>query len=105
MRVKDEGYSLANIPIFIDNGVNGATLDRPAFNQMNEVIRQGGVEAVYVMNHDRIGRDIIDVHNWLQEMERMGIKVTGEDGETLNFISHERLMQMIEEVQQWVARL
>jgi site-specific DNA recombinase len=53
---------------YLDNGVSGLSLDRPAFSQMTADIRTGLISAVLVKNVARIGRNMIDFYAWMGEM-------------------------------------
>jgi len=56
---KDFGY--ANIKYFVDDGISGTTFNRPGFQDMVSAIEQGYIEAVFVKDMSRIGRDYLQV--------------------------------------------
>lgn len=43
---------------YVDDGYSGALLDRPAMNQLREAIRTSQFEVIYILNADRIARDV-----------------------------------------------
>jgi DNA invertase Pin-like site-specific DNA recombinase len=60
---------------YLDNGVSGMTLDRPAFTQLRNDIRTGKIDVVFVKDTSRIGRDMILTLQWLDEMRTQGVRV------------------------------
>lgn len=46
---------------YADDGFSGATLDRPAFNQLMTDIYEGKISTVIVKDHSRLGRDRIEI--------------------------------------------
>ncbi|MCB0314484.1 MAG: recombinase family protein [Calditrichaeota bacterium] len=61
--VKKQGYKLFPEHIFIDNGVSGGRLDRPALDRLRDQARLGEFEAVVILSPDRLAR--IYPHQWL----------------------------------------
>ena len=55
----DNGFT--NPVFFIDDGVSGATFDRPNFNRMIAEIGAGNVSTVIVKDMSRLGRDYLKV--------------------------------------------
>jgi site-specific DNA recombinase len=47
--------------IFIDEGVSGATLQRPALTRLREAVARGQVDCVVVYKLDRLSRSVVDV--------------------------------------------
>ena len=68
------------IAVFVDNGENGNSLNRPAMNRLNADIEAGLIDAVYVHSLPRIGRNVIEVLKWLDGLRRKGIVVKAADG-------------------------
>lgn len=82
---REHGY--ANPVVYMDNGFSGLTLDRPSFNEMQQLIREGLVSTVLVMDISRIGRKHIDVLRWIREMQEAGAKViTVDDPEAMGMV-------------------
>ena len=59
---------------YLDNGISGATDNRPAFNQMLENIRTGKINCVLVYKLDRIGRSLQHLLNLFEEFKNLGIE-------------------------------
>jgi len=56
---KDYGY--LNIKCFVDDGFSGTTFQRPGFQELTEFIESGYIEAVFVKDMSRLGRDYLQV--------------------------------------------
>lgn len=50
-----------NIAVFIDEGVSGSTLDRPALRQLLDLVEGGGIDYVITLDPDRLSRDLRDL--------------------------------------------
>ena len=61
---KDKGYT--NILIFSDDGISGVTMNRPGFIDMKAAIEAGKVAAVFVKDSSRIGRNYIEVGEFVE---------------------------------------
>ena len=77
---------------YLDNGVNGLTLDRPALNSLNDDIIKGKIQIAFVASASRIGRDFGPVFKWLDFAKSSSVKVISQsgdiqNGETLHTIS------------------
>jgi site-specific DNA recombinase len=61
--------------IFLDNGVSGSRLDRPALDRLRDQARLGDFEAVIVLSPDRLARSY--PHQWvlLEEFKKYGCRV------------------------------
>jgi site-specific DNA recombinase len=68
-------YTLFPEPIFLDNGVSGSRLDRPALDRLRDQARLGEFEAVILLSPDRLARSY--PHQWLllEEFKRYGCSV------------------------------
>ena len=49
--------------VFLDNGVSGSRLDRPALDRLRDQARLGDFEAVILLSPDRLARSY--PHQWL----------------------------------------
>ena len=49
--------------IFLDNGVSGSRLDRPALDRLRDQVRLGEFEAVVILSPDRLARSY--PHQWV----------------------------------------
>jgi len=69
----DKGY--INPVCYADNGVSGMTLNRPAFAELAKDIKTGKVNVVIVKDLSRIGRNIHEVMQWIEDCRNAGIVV------------------------------
>jgi site-specific DNA recombinase len=69
------GLSLPVEHEFIDNGYSGATLIRPALEQLRDVIAAGGIDRLYVHCPDRLARNYAHQVLLLEEFLRAGVEV------------------------------
>ena len=63
---------------YLDNGVNGLTLDRPAFKKLNADIADGTIQTVFIKCFSRIGRNTHQVIKWLNMARELGVEVISE---------------------------
>ena len=61
--------------IFRDDGVSGATLNRPGLDRLRDAVRAGSVERVLVTDPDRLARNYVQLMVLLEELERCGCRV------------------------------
>jgi site-specific DNA recombinase len=61
--VKSQGWVVNENLIFIDDGYSGGTLDRPAFNRLRRLVKEGKVDCVVVFKLDRLSRNVVDTVN------------------------------------------
>lgn len=59
---------------FIDNGVSGATLERPGLDQLRDKALEGEVTKVYVLSPDRLSRKSAYQMLLIEELKRLGLK-------------------------------
>ena len=62
---KEKGYS--KLLHFVDDGISGVTMNRPAFNDMINAIKAGKASAVFVKDLSRLGRNYIEVGKLTEE--------------------------------------
>jgi DNA invertase Pin-like site-specific DNA recombinase len=62
----EQGYG--RVLVFTDNGVSGATMNRPGFAAMNAAIDRGEIHSVLVSNLSRIGRNYIQTEQWIERL-------------------------------------
>jgi site-specific DNA recombinase len=74
--VKSEGHELSDGHIFIDNGISGSRLDRPALDRLRDAARWGEFECVVMTSADRLARSY--PHQWLllEEFKKYGCSVS-----------------------------
>jgi len=75
---KQRGYCV--VGEFVDDGVSGATLDRPRLNALRELARGRGTDVVMAHTSDRISRALVDYLLVVEEVQRLGAR--------LEFVSH-----------------
>ena len=60
-----KGFILVNE--YIDDGVSGATLNRPGFNELLNDFEQGLFDGIIVKDLSRLGRNLIEVGRFVEE--------------------------------------
>ena len=60
---------------FVDNGYNGLTAERPAFQNLLAAIRENRVQKIVVVSLDRLYRSYLSAVQFLDDMEQHGISV------------------------------
>jgi site-specific DNA recombinase len=73
--VASQEYSLFPEHIFMDNGISGSRLDRPALDRLRDQARMGEFDAVVMLAPDRLARSY--PHQWLllEEFKKHGCAV------------------------------
>lgn len=74
-RVAADGLPLTREGVFLDDGVSGATLVRPALEQLRDLAALGGVDRLYVQAPDRLARKYAYQVLLLDEFQRAGVEV------------------------------
>src|SRR5262249_37774060 len=69
------GLSLPEERQFLDEGHSGATLVRPALEQLRDLVAAGGVDQLYVASPDRLARKYAYQVLLLEEFQRAGVEV------------------------------
>jgi site-specific DNA recombinase len=69
--IQQQGWSLFPTHEYIDEGVSGARLDRPALDRLRDGAHRGEFDAVVVLAPDRLARNY--AHQWLliEEFEKL----------------------------------
>ena len=60
---------------FVDNGYNGLTAERPAFQNLLAAIRENRVQKIVVVSLDRLYRSYLAALQFLDDMEQRGISI------------------------------
>lgn len=60
---------------FVDNGYNGLTAERPAFQNLLVAIRENRVQKIVVVSLDRLYRNHLAAVQFLDDMEQRGIPI------------------------------
>jgi len=58
-----------------DNGMSGATLDRPGLKCIRDLVRAGEIDAVVVYTLDRLAREVSLVHFLEEELKKRGAEI------------------------------
>lgn len=74
-RQKAAELGASAIDEFIDDGVSGATLERPAMNRLREGVREKRYGVVVALDPDRLSRNLIDLLLLTDEIQRAGSRV------------------------------
>lgn len=69
-----EGYEIPDKWMFLDNGVSGKDLERPALDEFRDMIQMERVEAVLIYDIDRLARSYPHQIVLLDEFRRYGVK-------------------------------
>jgi len=73
--VAARGLSVLPEQEFVDNGYSGATLIRPALEQLRDLAAAGGIDQLYVHCPDRLARNYAHQVLLLEEFARAGVEV------------------------------
>jgi site-specific DNA recombinase len=66
------GYEL--ITIYKDEGISGLKNNRDGLNTMMDEIRKSKIDMVVVYSLSRLGRKLVDVIGWIDELEKFGVQ-------------------------------
>jgi len=82
-KARKEGFEI--VGYYIDEGISGGSLDRPALLKLREDAKEGKFEAVLFTKLDRMGRSVRDIHNlWHELKTEIGIDLICNDDPSLN---------------------
>jgi site-specific DNA recombinase len=72
--IRQQGWSLLPTHEYIDEGISGARLDRPALDRLRDCAQRGEFDAVVVLSPDRLARNY--AHQWLliEEFEKLQVQ-------------------------------
>ncbi len=70
-----DGLALPDEQQFVDEGYSGATLIRPALEQLRDLIAAGGIDRLYVHSPDRLARKYAYQVLLIDEFQRAGVEV------------------------------
>lgn len=74
-RIVLDGETVDEERVFLDDGVSGATLVRPALERLRDLSWAGGVDRVYVHSPDRLARKFSHQALLLEEFQKHGVEV------------------------------
>jgi site-specific DNA recombinase len=93
-RVQSDGVQVAEELQFIDDGVSGATLIRPALERLRDVVYGGTLERIYIMSPDRLSRKYAYQILLIDEFRRAGVEVVFLNKQTGDSPEDELLLQV-----------
>jgi site-specific DNA recombinase len=70
-----KGFDVPESKIFLDNGVSGSVLQRPALDELRDVIRTENLNIIFIYSPDRLSRDYTHQLILLEEFRKQGVKV------------------------------
>lgn len=73
---QQQGWTLCKEHSFRDEGVSGASLNRPGLDRLRDVIRLGEIDELLVTSPDRLARNYVHQMILLDEFARFGCQVT-----------------------------
>jgi len=74
-RAMQDGHSIRDDMLFVDNGHSGASLIRPALERLRDLVALSAVDVVYVHAPDRLARSYAHQVLLLEEFARAGTQV------------------------------
>lgn len=89
-----DGHTLTNAELFIDDGVSGTTLLRPALERLRDRVFEGIIEVIYVLSPDRLARRYAYQVLLLDEFARRGAQVRFVQGPNGDSPEDELLVQV-----------
>jgi site-specific DNA recombinase len=70
---KEHGYTVPEMHVCVDEGISGATLDRPALQQVREYVKARTIAGILVYDLDRLSRKLVHQLILAEECERAGV--------------------------------
>ena len=61
-----DGVANPNVLEFVDNGYSGTNFERPAVQELLELVRSGGVNCIIVKDFTRFGRNAIEIGYFME---------------------------------------
>ena len=73
--VQQQGWTLLPDHVYLDDGMSGTRLDRPALDRLRDAAQRGEFDAVVVLSPDRLARNY--AHQWLliEELEKFQVQL------------------------------
>jgi site-specific DNA recombinase len=73
--IQQQGWSPLPEHEFLDDGISGARLDRPALDRLHDCAQRGELDAVVVLSPDRLARNY--AHQWflVEEFEKLNTQL------------------------------
>lgn len=93
-RAKSDGATVPDELSFIDDGVSGATLIRPALERLRDIVYSGTLERIYIMSPDRLSRKYAYQILLIDEFRRAGVEIVFLNRQTGDSPEDELLLQV-----------
>lgn len=93
-RIADDGYELEEEFCFLEDGFTGATLVRPALEQLRDAAYHGGIDRLYVHSPDRLARKYAWQVLLLEEFTHAGVEIVFLNREIGKSPEEDLLLQM-----------
>ncbi len=74
-QVEQNGFALSDANCFLDDGVSGSTLNRPALERLRDAAYVGGFQKLFVHSPDRLARKYAYQVLVVDELQRLGIEI------------------------------
>lgn len=74
-RIAEDGGAIDDEACFVDNGVSGATLVRPALQRLRELAARGALDRLYVLAPDRLARSTASLAQLMREFTHAGVQL------------------------------
>jgi site-specific DNA recombinase len=69
---QEQGYEIHTELIFLDQGVSGGCLARPALDRLRDLAYEGGIDLLLCLSPDRFARQYVHQCLLLEEFQRWG---------------------------------
>jgi len=93
-RVQSDGLQVPEELRFIDDGISGATLIRPALERLRDMVYVGTLQRIYIMSPDRLSRKYAYQILLIDEFRRAGVEVVFLNKQTGDSPKDELLLQV-----------
>jgi site-specific DNA recombinase len=70
-----EGYDVSDTFLFLDNGISGAVMHRPALDELRDMIKTEPLDIIFIYSPDRLSRNYTHQLILLEEFRRQGVRV------------------------------
>jgi len=88
---KKHGYT--DLKLYVDNGVSGIGLNRPALNRLEKHISKGLIKTVMVTELSRVSRNYLEIPEWIDRLRCRGISfIAVKDGITDEIFEQKDIM-------------
>ena len=74
-RIAQDGGSLDDETCFVDKGVSGASLTRPALQRLRDRVARGDLDRLYVLAADRLARSAMSLAQLTAEFTQAGVEL------------------------------